>query len=141
MYNSILVASLLPPRCLLVASLLPPRCLLVTFHSSAKSTPGCSQEHFFAHAASLEPPWSLLVTFRSSAKSTPGCSQEHYLSTWPSQSTPWALLESSSKFLASSWGFLRCLHSSAKKYSWLQPGALFEHMGPTWGQWTLMGVT
>ena len=80
---------------------------------------------------SMDPPWDLLLTFRSSAKNTPGCSQEHYLSTRHSQSTPWALLESSSKFLVSSRGFLKCLlvtfPSSAKKYSWLQPGTLFEH--------------
>ena len=80
----------------------------------------------------MDPPWDLLVTFHSSAKSTPGCSQEHYLSTWPSQSTPWALLESSSKFLASSWGFLKChlvtFHSSAKR----APGCSQEHYLSTW---------
>ena len=71
------------------ASLESPWSLLVTFHSSAKSAPGCSQKHFFAQAAYLQPLWGLFVAFHSSAKSTPGCSQEHYLSTWPSQSTPW----------------------------------------------------
>ena len=118
MYNSILVASLEPPWSLLGASLEPPRSIPVTFHSSAKSAPGCSQEHFFAHAASLEPPLSLLVTFRSSAKSGSGCSQEHYLSTWLSQGPPWALPVPSSKFLAPSWGFLACLKNTFKQRVW-----------------------
>ena len=85
-------------------------------------------EHMGPTGGSMDPPWDLLVTFHSSAKSTPGCSQEHYLSTWPSQSTPWALLESSSKFLASSWGFLRCLKITLKQMVW----STWPSRGPPW---------
>ena len=118
MYNSILGASLEPPWSLLGASPQPPRSLLVTFHSSAKNAPGCSQEHFFAHAASLQPLWGLFVAFHSSAKSTLGCSQEHYSSTWPSQSPHWALPVPSSKLLVSSRGFLGGLKNSLKQMVW-----------------------
>ena len=120
MYNSILGASSEPPRS-----------LLVNFRSSAKNAPGCSQEHFFAQAASMQPVLALLVTFHSSAKSAPGCSQEHYSSTWPPQSTTWALIESSSKFLASSWGFLRCLKITLKQRVW----STWPSRGSPWTPW------
>ena len=78
------------------ASSEPPWSLLVTFHSSAKSAPGCSQEHYLSTWPSQSTPWALPVPSSKFLMSSWGflvclknSLKQRVWSTWPSRSPPW----------------------------------------------------